>query len=272
VEVHLPLAGLIDFAAESARVEKEIARTEAELQGLRKRLDNAGFVARAPREVVEKDRTRADELAGKREKLARHLARVTSVEGPMEDKYPQQPKGDGSSGEQGSSSGTPGGQPKSQPPQQKSQPPQPKSQPPQPKSQPPQPKSQPPAPGGEGMGGGRESSGMPELARDVEKMAERAVERVKSIARGLMDKLPADLPGMGGESDAGGARARAPKRAPARRAKPKKAKGGTKSRGKAARSAKKSSRSAGSRKGKAGKGARAKSGAKRRPASRKGKK
>src|SRR5256714_7250466 len=31
VEVHLPLAGLIDFAAESARVEKEIARTEAEL-------------------------------------------------------------------------------------------------------------------------------------------------------------------------------------------------------------------------------------------------
>jgi valyl-tRNA synthetase len=272
VEVHLPLAGLIDFAAESARVEKEIARTEAELQGLRKRLDNAGFVARAPREVVEKDRARADELAGKREKLARHLARVTSVEGPMEDKYPQQPKGDGSSGEQGSTSGTPGGQPKSQPPQQKSQPPQPKSQPPQPRSQPPPPRSQPPA-GGEGMGGSRETSGMPELARDVEKMAERAVERVKSIARGLMDKLPADvIPGMGSESEKEGARARAPKRAAARRAKPKKAKGGAKGRGKAARSAKKSARSAGSRKGKAGKGARAKSGAKRRPASRKGKK
>ncbi len=290
VEVHLPLAGLIDFAAESARVKKEIARTEAELQGLRKRLDNAGFVARAPREVVEKDRSRADELAGKREKLARHLARVTSVEGPMEDKYPQQPKGDGSSGDQGSGSGTPGGQPKSQPPQQKSQPPPPKSQPPPPKSQPPQPKSQPPQPrsqpppprsqppgtGGEGMGGGRETSGMPELARDVEKMAERAVERVKSLARGLMEKLPADvLPGMGGKSDQERARARAPKRAAARRAKPKKAKkakGGTKGRGKAARSAKKSASSAGSRKRKAGKGARAKSSAKRRPASRKGKK
>ena len=119
------------------------------------------------------------------------------------------------------------------------------------------------------MGGGRETSGMPELARDVEKMAERAVERVKSIARGLMEKLPADLPGMGGESDPG---ARAPKRAPARKAKPKKAKGGTKGRAKAARGAKKSARSAGSRKAKTGKGARAKSGAKRRPASRKGKK
>jgi len=119
---------------------------------------------------------------------------------------------------------------------------------------------------------------MPELARDVEKMAERAVERVKSIARGLMEKLPADLPGMGNESEAEGARARAPKRAPARRAKPKKAKkakkakGSTKGRAKAARGARKSARSAGSRKGKAGKGGRAKSGAKRRPASRKGKK
>jgi len=129
------------------------------------------------------------------------------------------------------------------------------------------------------MGGGRETSGMPELARDVEKMAERAVERVKSLARGLMEKLPADvLPGMGGKSDQERARARAPKRAAARRAKPKKAKkakkakGGTKGRGKAARSAKKSARSAGSRKRKAGKGARAKSSAKRRPASRKGKK
>ena len=123
------------------------------------------------------------------------------------------------------------------------------------------------------MGGGRETTGMPELARDVEKMAERAVERVKSIARGLMDKLPADvLPGMGSESEEEGARARAPKRAAARRAKPKKAKGAAKGRGKAVRSAKKSARSAGSRKGKAGKGARAKSGGKRRPASRKGKK
>src|SRR5437588_9687243 len=99
IEVHLPLAGLIDFAAERARVEKEIARAEGELQGLRKRLDNAGFVERAPREVVEKDRARAEELAGKREKLARHLARVTSVEEAMEDKNPQQSHGNGASHE-----------------------------------------------------------------------------------------------------------------------------------------------------------------------------
>src|SRR5437660_12886258 len=71
VEVHLPLAGLIDFAAEKARVEKELGRIAAELQGIEKRLSNKGFVERAPAEVVEKDRARAEELQAKREKLSR---------------------------------------------------------------------------------------------------------------------------------------------------------------------------------------------------------
>jgi valyl-tRNA synthetase len=80
VEVHLPLAGLIDFAEEAKRVEKELQKLEGELAGLEKRLGNEGFVARAPRDVVEKDRARADELRGKKDKLARHLARISSTE------------------------------------------------------------------------------------------------------------------------------------------------------------------------------------------------
>jgi valyl-tRNA synthetase len=101
VEVHLPLAGLIDFAAEKARVEKELARLEQELAGIRKRLDNAGFVERAPAEVVEKDRARSEELKGKREKLARHLTRITGREEGMEEKNPQHPQQGGSSTSQG---------------------------------------------------------------------------------------------------------------------------------------------------------------------------
>ena len=81
VEVHLPLAGLIDFAEEKRRVEKELLRLAGELAGIAKRLGSPGFVDRAPKEVVEKDRTRSEELQGKREKLSRHLARVTSLEG-----------------------------------------------------------------------------------------------------------------------------------------------------------------------------------------------
>ena len=80
LEVHLPLAGLIDFGEERKRVEKELVRQAAELEGLMKRLNNEGFVARAPREVVEKDRARADELRAHIEKLTRHRERVASWE------------------------------------------------------------------------------------------------------------------------------------------------------------------------------------------------
>ncbi len=83
VEVHLPLKGLIDFAAEKARVTKELQKLEGELAGLARRLDNPGFLARAPAEVVEKDRARAAELEEKRDKLTRHLDRVTRAEDGM---------------------------------------------------------------------------------------------------------------------------------------------------------------------------------------------
>jgi valyl-tRNA synthetase len=179
VEVHLPLAGLIDFAAERARVEKEIARAEGELQGIRKRLDNAGFVERAPREVVEKDRARAEELAGKREKLARHLARVTGVEAPMEEKNPQHPDGNGASGEQGNRSldqmGTHGGPSSGMPGQSAG------SQERAPNT-PPASDMPPPA---------EEAAEAPVQASDEDEqegLAARAVARVKSIARGLMEK------------------------------------------------------------------------------------
>ncbi|HEX9577867.1 MAG TPA: valine--tRNA ligase, partial [Myxococcales bacterium] len=90
VEVHLAMEGLIDVVAEKARVEKELLRIAAGLEGIEKRLGNEGFVARAPREVVEKDRARAEELVGKRDKLARHLARISSLEAGMDEKNPQQ--------------------------------------------------------------------------------------------------------------------------------------------------------------------------------------
>src|SRR5207244_4114377 len=230
VEVHLPLAGLIDFQAEKVRVEKEIARTDAELQGLRKRLDNPGFVERAPKEVVEKDRARADELAGKREKLARHLARVTSVEGTMEDKKPEHPQGDGASGQQGGRSldqrGTHGG----------------------PASGPPATPSRPPMQFGAGeeagageevMGSGREAAEAPTQASDEDEahgLAARAISRVKSIARGIMEKVPGvdEHRGPVSEEDdneerAEIAQARASERARPRRPKTHKAKAGAKS-------------------------------------------
>ncbi len=64
VEVMVPLAGLIDIAAEKARLLKEVAKAEKEIAGLEKKLGNSAFVERAPAEVVDDIRARlADETA-----------------------------------------------------------------------------------------------------------------------------------------------------------------------------------------------------------------
>ena len=56
IDIYLPLEGLIDVDKEIARIEKEIAATENDLKRLSGKLSNAGFLAKAPAEVVEKEK------------------------------------------------------------------------------------------------------------------------------------------------------------------------------------------------------------------------
>jgi valyl-tRNA synthetase len=71
-EVRVPLAGAVDMAAETARIDKELSRVDQDLAGLERKLQNPSFVAKAPAEVVEKDRSRIAELKQKRAKLLAH--------------------------------------------------------------------------------------------------------------------------------------------------------------------------------------------------------
>ena len=68
LEIFIPLEGLIDLDAERARLEKEIAQHEGWLKGIAGKLSNAGFVANAPADVVERERSRQGDLE---EKLGR---------------------------------------------------------------------------------------------------------------------------------------------------------------------------------------------------------
>ena len=74
VEVYLPLKGLIDVELETARLNKELDGLEKEMKRVSGKLQNQSFLAKAPREVVEKEQAKADELIGKigtiRERLA----------------------------------------------------------------------------------------------------------------------------------------------------------------------------------------------------------
>jgi valyl-tRNA synthetase len=74
--IYVPLAGLLDLDEERARLRKEIARVESDLAALSRKLENPTFVARAPAEVVEKDRARVAELEGRRAKLKDNLSRI----------------------------------------------------------------------------------------------------------------------------------------------------------------------------------------------------
>jgi len=89
LQVFVPLAGLLDLSEERARLGKELVRLESDLAGLRRKLDNPSFVAKAPAEVVEKDRTRIAELEQRKSKLKENLSRI-EPEGTMSEKTPEE--------------------------------------------------------------------------------------------------------------------------------------------------------------------------------------
>jgi valyl-tRNA synthetase len=74
----VPLAGLVNVTAELARLEKNIARLEAERIRLNKKLENAAFCAKAPEAVVAREHSRLEraesELAHYREQRAQMAA------------------------------------------------------------------------------------------------------------------------------------------------------------------------------------------------------
>jgi len=76
VEIHVPLAGLIDIDKERERLEKALAKAETEIASHDKKLSNEGFLSKAPDNVVEMTRERREELAGKAKKLEESLSQL----------------------------------------------------------------------------------------------------------------------------------------------------------------------------------------------------
>ena len=72
----LPLEGVIDFAAEQARLEKEMARVDSDIARIDAKLANADFVRRAPEEVVEGEREKREEAEVRRAKINEALERL----------------------------------------------------------------------------------------------------------------------------------------------------------------------------------------------------
>ncbi len=77
--IGLALAGLIDISAESARLEKEMAKAEADISRVDAKLGNANFVARAPEEVVEEEKEKREEAQARKQKIVEALERLKGV-------------------------------------------------------------------------------------------------------------------------------------------------------------------------------------------------
>ncbi|MBC7634710.1 MAG: valine--tRNA ligase [Acetobacteraceae bacterium] len=78
ITILLPLAGLIDFAAERTRLERDRAKSADDADKIRKKLDNADFVSRAKPEVVEENRDRLAAAEVEISRLTAALARVAA--------------------------------------------------------------------------------------------------------------------------------------------------------------------------------------------------
>jgi len=81
VEIFVDLEGILDLESETKRLLKEIGKLEKELGSTARKLENAGFLANAPAEVVAKEREKAGRLAEKRDKLTAQLERIRSLGG-----------------------------------------------------------------------------------------------------------------------------------------------------------------------------------------------
>jgi len=74
VEVFLPMAGLVDVAREKERLAKELAQVEGWIEGGRRKLANENFTARAPQDVVARERDQLRENEAKADALRARLA------------------------------------------------------------------------------------------------------------------------------------------------------------------------------------------------------
>ena len=71
--VFLPLRELVDLQAERERVKKELKKNRGFLEGQMKKLSNQAFVSRAPENVVQAEREKADKLRALIENLEKSL-------------------------------------------------------------------------------------------------------------------------------------------------------------------------------------------------------
>jgi valyl-tRNA synthetase len=75
----LPLKGVIDLSAEKVRLDKELAKADADIKRVDTKLANEKFVANAPEEVVEEEKEKREAATARKAKILEALERLKSA-------------------------------------------------------------------------------------------------------------------------------------------------------------------------------------------------
>ena len=74
--LYIPLAEVIDFEKERARLASEMEKNEREIERLEKKLSNEGFVAKAPKAVIDGERVKLSKYLETRESLSAAIKKL----------------------------------------------------------------------------------------------------------------------------------------------------------------------------------------------------
>ena len=80
MELLIPMAGLIDVAAEMARIDKQLEKLAQDVKRIEGKLSNEGFVAKAPAAVIDKQRAKLAEFTRDMDKLNEQKVELAKLE------------------------------------------------------------------------------------------------------------------------------------------------------------------------------------------------
>ena len=80
VEIFVPIAGLVDVAKELEKLGKEQGKVETQLEKVTGKLANEKFLAKAPADIIAKDKGKQEMLTAKLEKIQENVARLQEID------------------------------------------------------------------------------------------------------------------------------------------------------------------------------------------------
>jgi valyl-tRNA synthetase len=81
MEIYVLLKGVLNIEAELDRLKKANAEVEGSISFLNKKLNNEDFLLRAPKEVVDKEKAKYEELNMRKERIIESMKKLKEVGG-----------------------------------------------------------------------------------------------------------------------------------------------------------------------------------------------